>query len=356
MSTRLILWTLQRCLYARSAFAGVTATIAATVLTMMPATYASDVTIYEAVTSSFAATTVSLDGYVLLRRLEDGRVELRYRPAGAPLKDRIAPIDDRFLAPNARQDNWFQTGSIVRHGQELGHVEARRLREDRIQVAFTPSGGSRILPEANTLAAGSRVGVWYRATEISFTLSISEPSDVLARALFGGERYVTGYNDFGARGEGQTCSGVHYGWDLQTASVVKMASDEEPFFSLTRGTVVKIDDSVGGIRVWGGEEHDATVIYLHARSIEVKVDDPVDVGQRLGVQGNVGLQDKHWDDGSITVAEKHYYDEHPYSYSEHVHVELRWGRYEDSLCARGAINPVIDADFYLVRSVLGTID
>ena len=57
------------------------------------------------------------------------------------------------------------------------------------------------------------------------------------------------------------------------------------------------------------ETDNKTVLYLHARAVDVSMDDPVTVGYPLGIQGNTGLGTKETD---INTA-------------EHVHIEVQAG-------------------------------
>ena len=197
---------------------------------------------------------------------------------------------------------------------------------------------------------------WLRASAVSYESSVGNVEDTLANALFRDRPYnVT--NPYRETGEGQYCSSrVHYGLDIQTKSVGGRNSANEPFYSLTPGEVIKVNESAGLVAVWGGSDHDATVTYLHARRIDVEVGAHVRVGEQLGIQGNLGLVGAHRSFG-LNDSDRQYYDDNPHSWAEHVHVELRWGKYVGDLCAEtGAINPLDGASYYLARSALGTLD
>ena len=101
--------------------------------------------------------------------------------------------------------------------------------------------------------------------------------------------------------------GGHSGWDVQTNS------DHDPdrndrFYSLTAGKVIRADngdsDELSVIAVYN-EAYDLTTFYLHARRVDVDVLDRVEVGDRLGRQGNTRLEK---DDEKT---------------NSHVHVEVR---------------------------------
>ena len=160
----------------------------------------------------------------------------------------------------------------------------------------------------------------------------------LARALFGaGKPTNHNYNSYGAQVPGWAggCRGYdggHSGWDAQTVSVAGSATADEPFFSLTTGVVIRAGGgSNNTIAVYDATER-VTTLYAHARSVGVRVNQPVDVGDQLGIQGNAGLSNDPND-------------------REHVHVEVRRGRVPWLACgATGAINPFN----YLYRSVVAS--
>ena len=51
-------------------------------------------------------------------------------------------------------------------GVEIGRVEARLLADGRIEFAFTPTGGQRMLPSSRYFPADTAIGRWLRSTEI----------------------------------------------------------------------------------------------------------------------------------------------------------------------------------------------
>ena len=97
--------------------------------------------------------------------------------------------------------------------------------------------------------------------------------------------------------------GGHAGWDVQTQSVAQKNTADELFYSLTPGEVIAIGGEFSKIAVY---YEGKTILYLHARRIDVTVGKTIDVGTRLGIQGNVGL-------GSDP------------NENEHVHIEVRKG-------------------------------
>lgn len=123
--------------------------------------------------------------------------------------------------------------------------------------------------------------------------------------------------------------GGHAGWDAQTLSVVGPTPKgrslvDEPFYSLTAGTVVianpgKTKGNTAVIAIYD-KLCDKTTLYLHAREIDPYIIDKfgkdIDQDTLLGIQGNTGL----WK--FATEEEKKEYEDNPESFSEHVHIEV----------------------------------
>ena len=175
--------------------------------------------------------------------------------------------------------------------------------------------------------------------------------DKLAEALFKFKDGRTAddtyhdYNDYGHhRNEtmnGVTYIGGHSGWDIQTASVAGPNTANEPFYSLTDGEVIRADKGTynkSSVIAVYNEKDEKTVLYLHAREVDVRKEDPVIVGSRLGIQGNTGVGTK---EGDINTA-------------EHVHIEVQDGwsinpssGTEDEGNDTRKVYPVIDPISYL---------
>ena len=161
----------------------------------------------------------------------------------------------------------------------------------------------------------------------------------LARALFGpGKPTYHDYNSYGApnadlAGRCLGYDGGHSGWDAQTQSVAgAVPTRDEPFFSLTTGVVIRAGGGLSNaIAVYDATEH-LTTLYSHARRVDVRVNQIVQVGTRLGIQGNAGLSSDPTD-------------------REHVHVEVRRGRVPWLAC--GAASSIDPFD-YLYRSVVSS--
>ena len=157
------------------------------------------------------------------------------------------------------------------------------------------------------------------------------------------------YNDYGDHYNetinGITYKGGHAGWDVQTKSVAQEYTADEPFHSLTAGLVIRAEEGTynkSSVIAVYNENDGKTVLYLHARHVDVHKDMHVIVGSRLGIQGNTGLGEKEGDTNT----------------AEHVHIEVQDGM--STLPSRGTedkgdenrkVYDVIDPISYLYEAV-----
>lgn len=191
------------------------------------------------------------------------------------------------------------------------------------------------------------------------TVERANKKDEIASKLFNMPHTDTGHdynnhgclNDWGIPGY----DGGHSGWDVQTVSVAGVESENEFFYSLTEGIVVKAGaddpepDSFNTIAVFssddGSKENGITTLYLHARATCVYLGQKVYVGTRLGIQGNIGV---HRDPNDLNLP---LYNDIEHSYREHVHIEIRNGCH--SIPASGAV-ATEDPINYLYNWVVNT--
>ena len=111
-----------------------------------------------------AAPPASLErGRIVARRLADGRTEFGWQPTGGG--QRVLPRS-RYFPANAQAERWLRSSPIEVDGVELGRINARLLADGRIEFAFTPSGGERILPQSRYFPVGAVVDRWLRSTVI----------------------------------------------------------------------------------------------------------------------------------------------------------------------------------------------
>ena len=102
-------------------------------------------------------------GRIVARRLADGRTEFGWQPEGS--SERALPRS-RYFPTNARADRWLNSSPVEVNGAEVGRINARLLADGRIEFAFTPRGGERILPPSRYFPTNAAIDVWLRSTEI----------------------------------------------------------------------------------------------------------------------------------------------------------------------------------------------
>ena len=104
-------------------------------------------------------------GRIVARRLANGRVEFGWQtPSGA----RVLPKSRYFPAPaDATVDRWLRSSPVEVGGVAIGRINARLRADGRIEFAFTPTDGERVLPQSRNFPADARVGRWLRSTEIT---------------------------------------------------------------------------------------------------------------------------------------------------------------------------------------------
>ena len=191
------------------------------------------------------------------------------------------------------------------------------------------------------------------------TVERAEKKDEIASKLFNMSHTETlhDYNNHGCFSDWGIpgYNGGHSGWDVQTVSVAKLASENEFFYSLTEGIVVKAGaddpepDAFNTVAVFssedGSKENGMTTSYLHARVTCVYLGQKVYVGTRLGIQGNVGVH-KDPNDPDLPL-----YKDKEHSYREHVHIEIRKGCHSRPASGAVATEDPID---YLYNWVVNT--
>ena len=148
-------------------------TLALLALVAAAAIIAADFTA-PAVAQSEGETT----GRIVARLLDDGRVEFAWQPTGGA---RVLPRARYFPAPDdAEIDKWLRSSPVEVSGTEIGRINARLLADGRIEFAFTPTDGERIEPPARYFPADTRVGRWLRSTEIAIGPPEDAPTGYIA--------------------------------------------------------------------------------------------------------------------------------------------------------------------------------
>ena len=202
----------------------------------------------------------------------------------------------------------------------------------------------------------------------------ADQKDAIVEKLFKGishEATNHDYNDYKCnpnwRVNGELVyQGGHAGWDVQTHSVFGPTPKneplvDEPFYSLTAGTVVraKLGRTEGNPAVIAIYDKlcNKTTLYLHAREIDQEIIDKskhggdIDPNTYLGIQGNTGL----WKYAGEEDQKK--YGDNPESFREHIHIEVIDGDIREmsgkfDLGAIGAIDTT-DPIPYLYRWAIG---
>ena len=103
-------------------------------------------------------------GRIVVRKLADGRTEFAWQPANS--EERIVPRSRYLPASGVTVDRWLRSSPIEVEGVAIGRINVRLRADGRIEFAFTPTSGERILPRSRYLPANASVDRWLRSTEI----------------------------------------------------------------------------------------------------------------------------------------------------------------------------------------------
>ena len=102
-------------------------------------------------------------GRIVARRLDDGRTEFAWHVEDG---ERVLPRQ-RYLPPAPPTGRWLNSSYIVVEGINIGQINVRvRVDDGRIEFAFTPAGGERILPRSRYFPSDAATGRWLRSTLI----------------------------------------------------------------------------------------------------------------------------------------------------------------------------------------------
>ena len=124
-----------------------------------------------------------ITGRIVARQLADGRVEFGWQdPSGT----RVLP-KSRYFPADAESDKWLRSSPVEVDGAAIGRINARLRSNGKIEFAFTPPDGQRILPPSRYFPADTRIGRWLRSTEIT----IRPPIQLPTIRVFAGEEGVT---------------------------------------------------------------------------------------------------------------------------------------------------------------------
>ena len=133
------------------------------------------------------------EGRIVARRLDDGRTEFGWQPAGGA---RVLPRA-RYFPADAQVDRWLRSSPVEVGGAEIGRINARLRDDGRIEFAFTPTDGERIAPSARYFPVDARVGRWLRSTEIAINAAPATPTTGFV-AVSAGSSHTCGLRSNGA--------------------------------------------------------------------------------------------------------------------------------------------------------------
>ena len=194
-------------------------------------------------------------GRIVARRLDDGRTEFGWQPAGAA---RVLPRA-RYFPAGAAVGRWLNSSPVEVGGAEIGRINARLRDDGRIEFGFTPTDGERILTDARYFPVDARVGRWLRSTEI--TISAAPASGFVA--VSAGDSHACAIR----AGSGAIeCWGNNtgYQWNEETGESEEIITGQTdaPAGSFTavsagNGHACAIRDT-GAIECWGYNEYGQT--------------------------------------------------------------------------------------------------
>ena len=173
--------------------------LAALLAAALVAVWAAEVAPAEA-QSGAGETTVT--GRIVARLGSDGRIEFAFQPTNG---ERILPTG-RFFPAAQTATRWLPSTPVVLNGIDIGRIEARRLADRRTEFTFVPRDGERISPpqryfrDRESSYALERVDKWLRSSPISFSVerpSVAQMEAAILAELFGGEPAQANYNDWG---------------------------------------------------------------------------------------------------------------------------------------------------------------
>ena len=118
----------------------------------------------EPVADGDLMTEAVVEGRIVARLLDDRRIEFGFQPVGG---ERILPSSRYF--PVESVGRWLVSSPVEHNGETLGRITAQRLEDGRVEFGFIPAGGERLLPSSRYFPANARVDRWLRSSVIEFT-------------------------------------------------------------------------------------------------------------------------------------------------------------------------------------------
>ena len=118
----------------------------------------------EPVANGDLMTEAVVEGRIVARLLDDGRIEFGFQPVGG---ERILPSSRYF--PVESVGRWLVSSPVEHSGETLGRITAQRLEDGRVEFGFIPAGGERLLPSSRYFPANASVDRWLRSSVIELT-------------------------------------------------------------------------------------------------------------------------------------------------------------------------------------------
>ena len=142
--------------------------------------------------SAHAQSDDEQTGRIVARRLDDGRTEFGWQPSGG---ERVLPRL-RYFPANVDHQRWLNSSPVEVGGEEIGRINVRLSEDGRIEFAFTPTDGERILPPSRYFPAAARPNRWLRSTEL--TIGPPAPATNPFAAVSAGETHSCGLREDGS--------------------------------------------------------------------------------------------------------------------------------------------------------------
>ena len=160
---------------------------------------------FTAPASAQAQSDEQSSGYIIARRTADDRIEFGWRtPSGAQVFPRA-----RYFPPDAKIDRWLTSSPVIVGGTAIGRINARMRLVGRIEFAFTPTDGERILPPSRYFPHNARIGRWLSSTEITIGPPVAASAGTFRAIAAGWDSSACAIRDtgeiacWGSNGSGQ---------------------------------------------------------------------------------------------------------------------------------------------------------
>lgn len=100
-------------------------------------------------------------GRIATRRLNDGRIEFAFDPAEG---ERVLP-SSRFFPADSPVGRWRHSSPVVIDGVEWGRISAQRRAGGELELSFVAADGTRILPRSRIFPPSAPADRWLRSNQ-----------------------------------------------------------------------------------------------------------------------------------------------------------------------------------------------